>query len=87
MALKRTRGPWRNIAAFRAFVAHLGMGTKTEQEGNAVLMMNSSDLLDAAEYAVRQLADGEDPEIDDDGDEIDPFERLREVIARAKGEA
>ncbi len=55
------------------------------QEANARLLAAAPELLAAATYAVQQLADGDDPELDDDGEEIDPFERLRAAIAKAEG--
>ena len=43
------------------------------------------ELLWALKYVLRQLADGDNPELDKDGDEIDPFERARAVVAKAEG--
>lgn len=44
----------------------------------------NAELLAAAIYAVDQLCEGEDPDLDADGDEIDPFERLRDAIRKAQ---
>ena len=54
-------------------------------EANARLISAAPELLEALEYVVRQLADGDNPELDEYGDEIDPFERARAAIAKAEG--
>lgn len=37
---------------------------------------------EALDYAVRQMADGDEPDIDEDGDEICPFDVMRTTLAR-----
>lgn len=56
-------------------------------EANARLIAAAPALLEAAIYAVQQLADGDIPDHDENGEDNDPFERLREVIAKATGAA
>lgn len=60
------------------------------KEANARFIVHAvnchDDLLAAAIYAVQQLADGDEADIDSDGDEICPFERLCAAIAKARGE-
>lgn len=66
-----------------------GEGWKTdcpEREANARLIAAAPELLAAAIYAVQQMADGDEPEIDDDGDEVEPFARLRAAISKARGD-
>lgn len=54
-------------------------------DADARLIVAAPELLEAAMYAVQQLAEGEEPDFDADGEEIDPFERLRAAIAKATG--
>lgn len=67
-----------------------------ECEGGHVLLLDEADarliaaapeMLDALEYAVADMAYGEEPALDQDGQEFDPFKKMRAAIARAKGEA
>lgn len=58
----------------------------TNNLANARLIAAAPELLAAAMYAVDQLAEGNDPDLDADGDEIDPFERLRAAILKATGD-
>jgi hypothetical protein len=54
-------------------------------KANARLIAAAPDLLEAAQYAIAYLADADDAEYDDEGEEICPFERLRAAIAKATG--
>jgi hypothetical protein len=66
-------------------VAHAFGRTADEADANARLIAAAPELLEALQYVVCQLADGDEPELDGDGDEIDPFERARTAIAKATG--
>ena len=63
-------------------------GHPNEAEGiaNAHLIAASPDLYAACRYALGYLTDEDDPMIDEDGDEVCPFERMRAALLKARGE-
>ena len=88
MSARHTPGPYeyradRTIAASGVPLARCY--ANRNESGNGPLFAAAPELLEALEYAVRQLADGDNPELDEYGDEIDPFERARAAIAKAEG--
>jgi hypothetical protein len=86
-----TPGPWSQYANGDQIYGGNGYFICVVQSANpywdARLIAAAPELLEALRYVVCQLADGDEPELDGDGDEIDPFERARAAIAKATGEA
>lgn len=58
---------------------------REEGRANAQLIAAVPELLEALEYIIDQFAEGNDPRVDDDGDEVDPLENARAAIAKARG--
>lgn len=75
----------RNSGSPKRGIKH-GAKEMLEAEANARLIAASPKLLRAAIYAVMQMAEGDDPELDEEGEEICPFALLREAIAEATGQ-
>lgn len=51
----------------------------------ARLQRERDQAVDALEYIIDQFAEGNDPLLDEDGDEIDPLEKARATLAAIEG--
>lgn len=69
-------------AAYTSYDKHCGPNAIAAAEADLL-----GEALEALEYLVAQLADGEEPDVDDDGDEIDPIENARAILAKAGRDA